>query len=278
MEKIMTRKQITDAINGSNYQALLDIYNQYKIDKKFDQFFSSVTNPDVKSHHFLMLQSRVKEILRKLDNKKAFTPETEIAVPSKETEKVFVPSKETEKATEPQHPKKITAVPLDLGKKKVTEKVIIDSNPHINRDKLPEDMQKLYDDNGRMNQEMKSKHALLSVATSNEARKSLMDELCVLEETQCRNWETIDKWYHDNVVDPKAPIEEKPLEPAEIAKKIAAAKNYIARYDGSKKPLQIANLKKYKDYLTEMKVAIPKKMADNSKKSTAAKKGEMISK
>lgn len=264
----MTRKQITDAIHGNNYQALLDIYNQYKMDKKYDQFFAGVTNPDATSHHFLMLQSRVKDILRKLDNKKAFTQEPEIAVPSKETEK----------ATEPQPPKKITAVPLDLGKKKVTEKVIIDSNPHINRDKLPEDMQKLYDDNGRMNQEMKSKHALLAVATSNEQRKTLMDELCVLEETQCRNWETIDKWYHDNIVDPKAPIEEKPLEPAEIAKKIAAAKNYIARYEGSKKPLQIANLKKYKDYLTEMKVPIPKKMADNSKKSTAAKKGEMISK
>jgi len=250
----MTKSEIKQAINGTDYQPLLDIYNKYKIDKKYDKFFAEEQNPDINSLRFRMLLARVREMYRKLEQNNAFDPESVAS----ETIAVTDDNDEIEKS------KPIIVKPLDLGKK--TLKVVVDNNPHIHRDKLSEEMQILYDENGKMNQEMKSKHALLNVATSDAERKELMDQLCELEETQNKNWATIDQWYQDNIVNTKKePAPKKVLEPAEIAKKIDAAKNYIARYDGSNKPIQMAKLKEYKDFLTEMKVAIPKKMAEKPK-------------
>lgn len=245
----MTREQIINVINSNNYDDLLEVYNKYKIDKKFDQFFGQGKD----SLRLNMLLKRVKEIFRKLDQNKGFAEPQAEATPHVESEQPSIPEDN------------ITVKELKIQNKKPL-RVVVDNNPHIHRDKLPEEMQILYDENGKMNQEMKSKHALLNVATSDSERKELMDQLCELEETQIKNWATIDKWYQDNIVNPKKePAPKKVLEPAEIAKKIDAAKNYIARYDGSKKPLQMAKLKEYKDFLTEMKVAIPKKMAEKPK-------------
>lgn len=247
----MTKSQVINAINSNNYDDLLEVYNKYKIDKKYDKFFAEEQNPDINSLRYRMLLARVREIYRKLEQNNAFDPDAIVAESVTGDKEVISESKP------------IVVKPLAFPKN--TGKVVIDNNPHIHRDKLPEEMQVLYDENGKMNQEAKSKHALLNVVQSDAERKELMDQLCELEEKQVTNWAAIDRWYQDNIVDPKQPEPKKVLEPAEIAKKIDAAKNYIARYDGSKKPIQMAKLKEYKAFLTEMKVAIPKKMAEKPK-------------
>jgi hypothetical protein len=150
--------------------------------------------------------------------------------------------------SEQQNDPEILVRPLKFTKDKTIERPIIDSNPHVNRDELPEDLQHIYDDNGKMNGEMKSKHALLKVETLADKRKILLNELASLEDSINANWSKIDKWY-ENFKTGKKAEPQKELDPIETAKKIEAAKKYIDRYYNSKKPATIAEVNERTKYL-----------------------------
>ncbi len=245
----MTREQIVQAINGDNYQALLVIYNKYKINNKFDQFFAQQLNPEKEYMHFKMLHSKVKDILRKLDQNNGF-------------------QKVSNKSGEPE----ISVRPLDFKKDKIKMRPVVDSNPHINRSELTEALQQLYDDNGRMNQEMKSKHAAMRVEKKADKRKILVNELSVLENKINHNWVVIDEWYKEFKTS-KEKTNPKELTPVETANKIEAAKRYIDRYCTSTKPATITEVNERTKYLKTLGIDyIARPLRDNKKQTKSSKK------
>lgn len=224
----MTREQVITAINGSDYQALLDIYKKYKINNKFDAFFSG--EPDTMRQN--MLIQKVKDIFRKLEQSGVFAKPV-----------VEVPQ--------------ITVKPLDFkkpaAKTKTIERVVIDSNPHVKREDLPEKLQKLYDENGKMYGEMKSKHAALKVELKEEKRKALVCCLSEYEDMINHNWSVIDKWYQD-FKEGKLQQEKTEDDPVLIANKIGAAKRYLGRYSKSTKPAQVEKCKEYAEFLNNLNI------------------------
>lgn len=234
----MTKKNILDALNGNNYAELLSIYNKYKIKKDFDIFFEQNKNADKNSIHFKILHSKVKDILRKLEQSNSFEIDNEKNIPEISVNKISF--------------------------KKTIERPIIDSNPHVNRAELPENMQALYDENGRMNNEMKSMHAAMKVEPDIEKRKVYVTELCTLEEKINKNWEVIDKWYQDFKSGIK--VTEKKLDPLETNKKIEAAEKYMDRNFNSTKPKSIAKFNEYKNFLNEIGINyIPRPLRENKR-------------
>jgi hypothetical protein len=224
----MTREEILSAINDKNYQALLDIYDKYKIDRKFDAFFN-VSNPDTMRVN--MLVQKVKDIFRKIEQSGGFQQNTEVQI------------------------KNIEVTKLDFKKKKAPtkERVVIDSNPHVNRADLPSELQKVYDENGKMYGEMKSMHAALKVETNEEKRKVLANDLTLLEDNLNANWTKIDNWYQDFKEGNFKP-ENTDSDPVAIANKIGAAKRYLGRYSKSEKPEQIEKCKEYSEFLAKLKI------------------------
>ena len=61
----MTKQQILDAINGTDYQSLLAVYHKYKINEKFDEFFAQQHQPGKEHMHYRMLLKQVQDINRK---------------------------------------------------------------------------------------------------------------------------------------------------------------------------------------------------------------------
>jgi hypothetical protein len=250
----MTKKIFMELLNQGDYQTLLSLYDTYKIDTKMDNYFRQVETPAEDDLHYKMLLAQVRNIYRKLEINNLFElppkaievkniadavkmkPQAKKTVP----EPVVLQKKET--------PAEETKEPLELKVRPV-----IDSNPHVNRADLPEDLQAMYDENGKMNQELKSKHALMQAATTDAARKTYVNEIAALEENMRANWKVIDNWYANK--DKK----EDTLPTAELMKKIKSAENYIRRYDGSKKTKQRETLTMYKEFLKQNKITIPKK-------------------
>lgn len=236
----MTRNNIIEAINSSNYQAVLAIYKLHKIDSKFDAYFNQVSEPNPTDQHFKMLLSKVKDILRKLDQNGCFTTEGETPELTKNVN----------------HSRPVTLPPILVEKldfKKTTtarERPRILSNPLINYEELPDNLKLLYDENGKLNSEMKSLHAAMRVEKEDVKRKELLDKICPMEETIESNWETIDNWYKKN----KEDIDSAPLTPAEISNKIASAKKYIDRYYESKKPRIIAEYNNRIEFLKSINI------------------------
>jgi hypothetical protein len=245
----MTRNEITQAINGS-YQQLMAVYNQYKIDKKHDAFFNQVIDPDKSDIHFTTLRNKVVNILRVLDQNGKFDAST----PS--TSSGDVGAGDAIKSPNIPHAKIDIKQINHSPAKKI--RVVIDDNPHINREKLSDEMKALYDDNKRIYREMSGKHSMLdNAALSDSEAKTLLNEVLAGEEKLRENWTRIDVWYEDNVTNPKTPEKAKDSTMSEFSLKIKAAENYIRRYDGSKKPKQIAKLHEYKLFLTSHEVKIP---------------------
>jgi len=191
----MKREQIVYAINGTDYLALLDIYKKYKINNKFDQYFAQQQNAAKGSMPYNMLLRKVKDICRKLEQIDGF---------------------ENDNSGIAQEQPEITVKPLNIKSDKSKERVIIDSNPHVNRADLPDNLKQLYDDNGKLSQEMKTKHALMKAEKTAEKRKGYLEELTSMEDKINKNWELIDKWYADFKAGKK---EDSPSAPDPLAEK-----------------------------------------------------------
>jgi hypothetical protein len=241
----MTRDQIIKALSGDDYQALLVIYKKYKINNKLDAFFAQQQNPSRDHLNFSMLHRKVKDIFRKLEQNNAFNNEDQSFNRTETDAEISV--RETN------------------FKPKNIVRPVIDSNPHVNRADLPEDLQFIYDQNGKMNSEMKSKHALMSVETNDANRKVLVNELCELEDKMNANWSKIDKWYQDSIKDKKDEASAA-NDPVKTANKIEAAKRYIDRYYDSKKPVTIAEVQERTKYLKSLGIDyLARPLRDNKK-------------
>ena len=240
----MTRRAIVNAINGS-YHQLQEVYNQYKIDNKHDAYFGQVSEAGKDTVHYKSLRNRVIDILRKLDQRGVFEEE------------------DGSRKVEVGRQKVMESVAAAISVKPIVHKatkmrVVIDDNPHINREDLSEEMKALYDENKRIYKDMSGKHAQLDNAdlTDMEA-KTLLNDVLASEEILRENWKRIDDWYKNNGFTDKAPEKTEELKPAELASKINAAENYIRRYHDSKKPYQMARLHEYRMFLELHGVKIP---------------------
>jgi hypothetical protein len=154
----------------------------------------------------------------------------------------------------------IQTKPLVIERKNI-QRVRIDKNPHISYDALPDELKVLYNDNVKLESEIKSKHAIMNAlppaAEFNDKRKILIQEISAYEEKQGKNWDVIDAWYAE-------PSKELPRgktlptdlpsnnEPVEISKYITRARKYIDRYGNSEKPLQVENTKLYRAGLKQL--------------------------
>ena len=257
----MTKNEVINAINSNEYTLLLNVYNRYKINKSFDIFFSKTCDKNSLQHR--MLYGIVKDIFRKLLQSNGFDSEKEIIKKEEhtETKKQILP--EVNKVDIIYEKPKISVREIKLNSKTI-ERPIIDSNPHVNRAELPECMHALYDENGRMNNEMKSMHAAMKVEPDIEKRKVFVTEVCNLEEKINKNWEVIDKWYQDFKSGIK--VTEKKLDPLETNKKIEAAQKYMDRNFNSTKPKSIAKFNEYKNFLNEIGINYtPRPLRDNKR-------------
>ncbi len=115
------------------------------------------------------------------------------------------------------------------------------NNPHVNYDELPPSLQNLFNENGKLNNELKSFHVKLKSIAYDVDKIAERDELCskmVAHDAAMRsNWRVIDEWYSGG----KKPIEQsEKLEPEmtdlEKDRRIKANLNYVRRYynDGGK--------------------------------------------
>lgn len=256
----MTKNQIIAAINGDDYQVLLSIYNKYKINNKFDEFFAQQKNPPKEHMHFSLLLGKVKDIFRKLSQTDGFDVNNEISA-----QNVLENNEPT------RDPIIIKTLDFKNQKSKSIERVIVDSNPHVNRDELSEEMQKLYDDNGRMNQEMKSKHSLMKNEPDTEKRKILVNELAALEDLINANWSKIDSWYQEFKNGNKDSESSKQLTELEMSNKIQAAKKYMDRYFDSKNPKTIAKFNEYKTFMLGLgNDYVPRPLRDDKRQTRSS--------
>jgi hypothetical protein len=113
----------------------------------------------------------------------------------------------------------------------------VDKNPVVRYEDLPEALQILFDQNGKMYSEMKAFHAELKLIKDNEQQKPrraiLAEEILKMEKTIRENWDVIDAWW-------KKHLEADPLKMAAeeaLAKdrRIKANLAYIRRFLGKAK-------------------------------------------
>jgi hypothetical protein len=154
----------------------------------------------------------------------------------------------------------IQTKPLVIERKNI-QRVRIDKNPHISYDALPDNLKVLYNMNGKIESEIKSKHAIMSAlppaAEFDEKRSQLIKEISEQEAKQNENWDIIDAWYTSPSKElPKGKVLPTDVpsnnEPVEVSKYITRARKYIDRYGKSNKPLQIENTKLYRTGLKQL--------------------------
>jgi hypothetical protein len=209
----MTKTEVMKIMASPTYPGLLSIYKAHKTDNKHDQFFAAVTDSKPGQLHFNLLSRRVSNIIRKLNATNAWT-QTPVPQPVKAP---------------------IVAKEIKLGKKDPEPRVKIDTNPSVRYEDLPADLQKRFNENGKLTGEIKSFHALLKTSKSDNARKELAEQIDAAEKTIRNNWEAIDKWWNEKDKYNAMPAP-KTENTAALLKKIEASKKYISRNIDSKKP------------------------------------------
>lgn len=126
------------------------------------------------------------------------------------------------------------------------ERPLIDTNPSVKYDDLPENLQERFKENSRLNAEMKTLHTELKSIQDDpdkeERRKELANGIVDRQKKTRENWDVIDKWWKERNNVEKKP-EKKPEElAAEEAlkkdKRIKANLNYIRRYKKTTKERQ----------------------------------------
>lgn len=141
--------------------------------------------------------------------------------------------------------------------KPTIERPRIDSNPTVRKEELPEDLQLLFDENGMLNNELKTLHAELKVAARTNAGKDrvrwLSNRIVQLKNKMRENWHTIDTWWYKQ----KGKSAEQMAAEDAIRKKnrITANLNYIRRYNNSQKEGQKAELARRKQELDQWEIS-----------------------
>lgn len=140
--------------------------------------------------------------------------------------------------------------------KSKNERVMVDTNPVVKFDELPADLQELYKQNGRLENEKKTFHTELKAikddAEQKERRKELAGMITAAQKTIKANWATIDKWWNsrDEKEEETETAEQKAARKAvEREKRIKSNLNYIRRYQNSTKEKQQKEVEKRKKEL-----------------------------
>lgn len=120
------------------------------------------------------------------------------------------------------------------------EQVMIDTNPVIRFEDLPQRLQITFKEAGNMTNEMKTMHAELKAlsddSSGNERRKWLSDNIVDLKNKIKDAWSEIDAWWAENKTKSKEQIiaDEAARKAIEQQKRIKANKTYIQRNYGNK--------------------------------------------
>ena len=161
---------------NKNYKEGLKLFLGLKINPKKNAFFQN-PNPQILHRGLLLAElSRYNRIYNKAPLKE-------------EVSKKAKPSKQI---------KKISAKLEIINKEIETGRVIIDKNPHVSYDILPDELKKSYDENGKNYSEIKSLHAQLKSFPDDTdfdaKRRVLLNEIVTIQSDIRKNWDKIDKW------------------------------------------------------------------------------------
>lgn len=169
---------------AKDYKTGLSIYNQYKTNNKFDDYFNNAEDPKLHSMHFKLLVQRIKDIYRKIQANPATVkqqPQT-LGVKQIDTEEL---KKKSGQHTSPN----------------ASNRARIVENPLINPKDLPEDLQNLYFENKKLTKELSVLHNEMADLDpdpkNDETRKQLAEEICSMDDTRSVNWSKIDTWWKD---------------------------------------------------------------------------------
>lgn len=232
----MTKQKLLQIISDGNYSDLKKVYDQFKIDTKRDSFYSG--SHQTGSIQYNMLLKDVKAIYVKMERNNLFS------------------------SSEPVRAETISVKPLKMM---IKERPKITKNPHVNYDDLPDDLKALFNDNGRYESEIKSKHALMAALppdeSFNDQRLDFISAIDKLESLQNNNWDIIDNWYakvKEVKVDDTPTAVKKNTDlpdmnnPGEISLYIQRAKRYLDRYGKSDKEKCIKSSQEYRDGLKKL--------------------------
>jgi hypothetical protein len=213
---------------GKDYQEGVKIFCEISLDKEMIRFFAQ-KHPQ-KVHRSILLM--------KLSNYARIHRITAAALPEKTTviksENLIQVKRNTDAKLKsvilPPEESAELAVP-------VIQRPKVDKNPVVRYEDLPEGLQILFDQNGKMYSEMKAFHAELKLIKDNEQQKPrraiLAEEILKMEKAIRENWDVIDAWW-------KKHLEADPLKMAAeeaLAKdrRIKANLAYIRRFLGKAK-------------------------------------------
>lgn len=187
----MEKEKIQEALAANDFDAMLEVYNAYKSDEKFKNvylkqsaYFNGGKEAGIKHS---MLNKTVSNMFRILEQTNSFT-------------------RVVKKTDEPIGVKKLQLPPPPEPKGVVKQKPKVVKNPVVDYKELPADLQKLFDEAGKLKTESKSLHAMMEAikgkdVNSNKKRKKLLNQLTANEEKFKENFEIIDKWWKENKVE-----------------------------------------------------------------------------
>jgi hypothetical protein len=217
--------------------------------KKGVEIFTEL-NIDVSKLSFFRVQevTRVHEniLLRQLENYARINGIRPKAGEQK-TEQFIIQQKENKASEKPE-----VKIPNRVQK---PDRPIIDTNPVVKIDELPEELKEKWFENGKLTAENKTLHAeLKQIQNANEQkerRATISQTIVENEKTISENWAEIDAWWHakDSQVEEKTPEEIAVISAFEKQKRIDANLNYIRRYFNSSKQSQVKELDKRKKEL-----------------------------
>lgn len=175
-----------------SYSKGLEFYNQYKKNNNKDKFFASVENPELGSMHFNLLVTQVRNIHRKLSQNPKLIKSKPIEI------------------------KKLSPV-IKAGDKKKSKPTIVD-NPLVDVKELPPQLQEKYFENKQLVKDIMMKRQEMTDlgegSDVNDARKTLANKICELDDKKAANWKAIDTWWNEK----KNP--QQPQQPETEAKKV----------------------------------------------------------
>ena len=140
----------------------------------------------------------------------------------------------SEKVVKPQSTK--TTIPIIVQSGKI-ERPKVDKNPVVRYEDLPVNLQVLFDENGKLQGEIKTLHEKLKLlknkADAKDQRAKLARDIIQRQRKNRANWNEIDTWWAEQKVEQNQdPIELAKQEALEKDKRIKANLNYIRRFHG----------------------------------------------
>ena len=237
--------EVTGWLNSPNrsYADGVALYNKYKKDSKFDEYFAQVRNAAEGDMHLQLLKVRLQKIERIINNNPSLVkPEAPGAKP------IMVKAIDTSRI----QPSK---------KAQEFKRPIVVENPLVDVKELPAELQVKYHENKDITRLANAKHEAIKKLPIDKAfdkdRKELALQLTELDNKRAENWKAIDTWWANRE---KTPANQKPADPnfQEKLNRINNLRNYIRRseVESKNKPekkkindKKIANWKKELDEL-----------------------------